>query len=498
VRLQRPLQLLTGGPLDLPERQQTLRKAIAWSYSLLPAAEQKLFRRLSVFAGGFTLDGAEAVCDTGLDLQLDVMDGVASLVDQSLVYPVDRGAAEPRFSMLQTIREFGTEMLAESGEEAQTRRAHAAYCLVIAEEGNPELRQEERNRWLSRCDLEIDNFRQALDWLYEARELEWNLRLGVALFRFWDMREHLSEGRARLQTILNMLGSEQMMERARVALFVGALAASQSDHEAAERYLSLGLEFYEAAGHDPGIAAGLNALAIAARDRGDYAAAQSRFERSLACWRMLPDQLAIARCLHNLANVLKVRGDYARAISLLQEATGIFEKVGDRSGAAWSMNQLGDVESAAGEPGEARRCYEQALATFRDAGDPWGSGRSLTDLGHIHLAEGRLEEGRKAFRESLDIFGKLQHRRGVARVLEGYATLALAGGDAAASLKLAAAAWSIRRQIDAPLGRNEQARVDETTRSARAVIGATESEKAWSEGAAMSLEEAIAFALRQS
>jgi predicted ATPase/DNA-binding winged helix-turn-helix (wHTH) protein len=496
-KLQRPLQLLTGGPLDVPERQQTLRDAIAWSYSLLSDTEQRLFRRLSVFAGGCTLEAAEAVCNTGLDLELDVVDGITSLVDKNLLQRTDRGMAEPRFSMLQTIREFAAEHFEISGEEVATRRAHAAYCIVLAEEGNPDLNQEKRNDWLFRCDLEVDNFRVALDWLIGSDEREWSLRLGVALFRFWDMREHLSEGRARLEAILQLARSEFTMERARVALFVGALAAAQSDNPASERFLSMGLELYEELGHDPGIAAALNALAIVARDRGDYSVAQARFERSLACWRLLADSISVARCLHNLASVVKIRGDHARAIWALQESSDIFKRLGDRSGAAWSLNQLGDVEYASGELVKARLCYEQALAEFRDAQDPWGTGRSLTDLGCIQLEEGRLEEARNAFRESLQIFGNLRHRRGVARALEGYATLAFAEGDAVGTLRLASAALQIRKQIDAPLSKSEHVCLDESVKSAKGLLSVSQSEQAWTEGIAMSLEEAIAYAVRQ-
>jgi tetratricopeptide (TPR) repeat protein len=195
--------------------------------------------------------------------------------------------------------------------------------------------------------------------------------------------------------------------------------------------------------------------------------------------------------------VVKVRGDYARAIWALREASDIFEKLGDRIGAAWSMNQLGDVVCASGELAKGRGCYERALAAFRDARDPWGTGRSLTDLGYIHLGEDRVGEAHDAFRESLEIFGHLQHRRGIARVLEGYAALALAGRNAAGALKLAAAATRIRRQIDAPLARNEQARVDKTIHSARALLIAAESDKAWTEGIAMSLDSAMDYAFMQ-
>ena len=205
-RLQSRLQLLTGGALDLPERQQTLRKTIDWSHDLLNEAERKLFRRLSVFVGGCTLEAAEAVCNTSRDLGIDLFEGLSSLVDKNLVQRVDRAEAEPRFAMLETIREYALERLTDSGEQSAARRAHAAYCLVLAEEGNPELNPADRARWLTQCDVEIDNFRFALDWLFQTLDLDWGLRLCVALFRFWDMREHLTEGRARLETVLRLAG----------------------------------------------------------------------------------------------------------------------------------------------------------------------------------------------------------------------------------------------------------------------------------------------------
>ncbi len=222
-RLQSRLQLLTGGALDLPERQQTLRKTIDWSHDLLNEAERKLFRRLSVFVGGCTLEAAEAVCNTSRDLGIDLVEGLSSLVDKNLVQRVDRAEAQPRFAMLETIREYALERLIDGGEESAARRAHAAYCLVLAEEGNPELSSADRARWLSQCDVEIDNLRFALDWLFQTRDLDWGLRLCVALFRFWDMREHLVEGRARLETVLRLAGAEHAKERARISLFLGAL-----------------------------------------------------------------------------------------------------------------------------------------------------------------------------------------------------------------------------------------------------------------------------------
>jgi predicted ATPase/DNA-binding winged helix-turn-helix (wHTH) protein len=496
-RLQSPLQLLTGGALDQPERQQTLRKAIDWSYSLLNEAEQRLFRRLAVFAGGCTLEATEAVCNTRRDLAIEPLEGLSSLVDKNLVQPMDRAQTESRFTMLETIREFAFERLLESGDHSSARRAHAAYYLVLAEEGNPELNAAGRTRWLTQCDAEIDNFRAALDWLFQTLDLDWSLRLCVALFRFWDMREHLSEGRARIETVLRLCGEERTRERARLSLFLGALSTALGDYWAAEQSLQSSLSLYEELGDESGIAASLNALAVAARDRGDYASAQANFERSLRCWRLLSDQLAIARCLHNLANVVKVRGDYPRARWALGEATDIFEELGDRSGAAWSINQQGDIARETGDMVTAREFYQRALSVFRETGDPWGSARSLTDLGYIDCEQGNHLAGHTAFREAMELFAGLGHRRGMARVLEGYACLALAEGLAARALTLAAAAAQLRLLISAPMPQAEQSKFDRWLAPAWKTVSEPEAKDAWAKGAAMSPEKAMRYSLEE-
>jgi predicted ATPase/DNA-binding winged helix-turn-helix (wHTH) protein len=496
-RLQSRLQLLTGGALDLPERQQTLRKTIDWSHDLLNEAERKLFRRLSVFSGGCTLEAAEAVCNTGRDLGIDLFEGLSSLVDKNLVQCTDRTGTEMRFAMLEMIREYALERLADQAEESSTRRAHAAYYLVIAEEGNPELDPTERVRWLAQCDAEIDNFRFALDWLFQTQDLDWGFRLCVALFRFWEMREHLTEGRARLESILYLAGSRHSKERARVSHFLGALVTSQGDFATAEHFLEQSLTLYMELDDQWGIAASLNALAIAARDRGDYALAQSNFERSLACWRLLPDRLAIARCLHNLANVVKVRGDYSRARLALREAAEIFEDLGDRSGAAWSTNQQGDIAREQGDLIAARRFYQHALSAFRESGDRWGSARSLTDIAGIDCEQGKHLAAQTAYREALEIFAGLGHRRGMARALEGSACLALARGHAARALKLAAAAAHLRHLIGARLPQAEQLKLDQSLLPAWELLGEAEGESAWAEGSAMSLEKLIQYSLEE-
>jgi tetratricopeptide (TPR) repeat protein len=343
----------------------------------------------------------------------------------------------------------------------------------------------------------MDNFRAALDWLFQTQDLDWSLRLCVALFRFWDMREHLSEGRAQLEKVLRLAGTERTRDRARVSQFIGALATAQGDFKEAELALQQGLDLYEEVGDEPGIAASLNALAVSARDRGDYAAAQKNFERSLGCWRLLSDHLAIARCLHNFANVAKFRGDYQPAREALLEAADIFEKLGDRSGAAWSINQQGDIARESGDIISAREFYRRALSAFGEAGDPWGSARSLTDLAYIECEQAEHSAARSAFREAMEIFASLGQRRGIARVLEGCASLALAEGHAPRALTLAAAARQLRRLIGASLSQSEQSGLDRKLAPAWKAISQFEGKVAWTKGSAMSLEDAMQYSLEE-
>ena len=496
ARLESRLQLLTTGTRDLPQRQQTLRNAIDWSYCLLDEAEQKLFRRLGVFWGGCTLEGAEAVGNTRNDLGAEIFELMSSLVDKSLVQQRQDGDEEPRFRMLETIREYSLERLQNSGEEAATKRSHAAYCLVLAEEGNPDLNESDRAAWLTRCDIEDDDFRAALDWLFQTRDLAWSFRLCLALFKFWEMREHLTEGRARLETILHLAGAEYSKERAKVCLGLGALTTFLGDFEAAARFLEQSLSVSQELQDDWGIAIALNALAISARDRGDYIAAQNNFEKSLACWRKVGDRMATARCLHNLATVARSCGDYARARFALHEALEIFARLGDRTGAAWSLNQQGDVAREQGDLEAARAIYQQALSAFREIGDHWGCGRSLADLGAVACDQGDYAESVAAYRESLKVFTSLEHRRGIARVLDGLACVALAKGDPRRALAAAAAAAHLRQQVSAPLPPAEQSKLDERLRPAWKSLGKAKGDAAWAAGWEMTPESAIEYSLQ--
>jgi predicted ATPase len=255
-RIESRLDLLGGGARDLPERQRTLRRTIDWSHDLLSPAEQRLFRRLAAFVGGFTLEAAEAVCNTQEDLGMDLFEGVASLVDKSLLTQTGSGEGEPRFTMLETIREYGLERLEQSGELEAVRRAHAAYCLVLAEEGMTAMSAPEQEAWLTRCDAESDNFRVAIKCLAAARDAEWGLRLGAALLRFWESREHLSEGRAALRALLEIpCADSSSMHRARALFASGLLADAQLDGASADELTRRSLEIHQQLGDKQGIAA---------------------------------------------------------------------------------------------------------------------------------------------------------------------------------------------------------------------------------------------------
>jgi tetratricopeptide (TPR) repeat protein len=320
----------------------------------------------------------------------------------------------------------------------------------------------------------------------------------MALFRFWDMREHLIEGRTYLEAVLRLTGEGYAKERAKILQFLGALATAEGDFMAAHQFLEKSLTLYEKLADQWGIAASLNALAVSARDRGDYASSQHDFERSLAAWRALSDPLSVARCLHNLANVAKVLGDYSRAKAALREATSIFERLGDHSGAAWSINQQGDIAREEGELAVASDLYQRALAAFRAVGDRWGSARSLADLGYIYSEQGDYLAAHAAYREALELFAQLEHRRGIARALEGAACLAVAQAQPARALTLAAAADHMRRLISAPLTQAEQTKLDQKLAPARHKLSDQEAQEAWREGSAMGLEAAIQFSLQVS
>ncbi len=494
ARLESRLSLLTGGARDLPTRQQTLRNTVDWSYGLLNDAEQTLFRRLSVFTGGCTLEAVEAVCDTKGDLGLDVLDGMASMADKSLAQQVEQADKETRLFMLSTIREYALERLAESEDESATRRAHAAYYLVLAEEGAEDIATHPE--WLDHFEVEHDNFRLALDYLIETGDAEWGLRLGAGLFRFWETREHLTEGRHAIARILALEGAASRPKLCARLLFAAAvLAGEQGDYGSAQQMFEDSLESCLELQDNRGVAVALNALAVNARDRDELARASLLFERCVAIWKDLGEPADIARALSNLASVLKLQGEYGRASSLYDECLAMFRQAGDGAGVAWTLNYQGDVARKKADFIAARSFCEQSLVEFRRLRDSWGIASTLSDLASLSCDQGKNAEARRLYGESISVFQELGHKRGIARALECLAVSAAAQSRAEQSLHLAGAAAALRQRLGAPLTPAEQPSLEKALEFARRALGNDAGLAAWMEGWAMPVEQAVREAL---
>jgi tetratricopeptide (TPR) repeat protein len=420
---------------------------------------------------------------------LDLLDGMGSLLDRSLVQQSEHENGESRFVMLETIREYALEKLQASGEENTTKRAHAAYCLVLAEEEAAEKSGSGNSKWLERFALEHNNFLAALEWLTDTGEANWGLRLGTALFRFWEIREYFAEGRDRLGRLLQLPGAAAPTKTRMRALFAGGvLAGEQGDYATASRFIRESEDIARQLGDNTGIAVSVNALAVHARDRGDVAEANELFEKSLALWRESGDLIAVARALSNLANVAKLKGDYVRSRSLYSEALAIFRGLRDRAGVAWSLDYQGDIARAQGDLAGAKSLYEEALAIFRELGDRWGIAGTLADLGNLARQEHNYERAHELFRESIRIFQELDHKRGIARLLECFACSAAAQLHAERSLRLAGAAAALRQSIGAPLTPADQASLEASLDAVRRAMSNTAGTTAWLEGWALPIE----------
>ena len=365
---------LAGTSRNLPARQQTLRQTIDWGYELLSPAEQRLFRRLAVFAGGMTLEAAEAVCDARQDLGLDVFDGISSLVDKSLVRPADDSANEARFAMLATIRDYGIERLAAAGELDSCRRAHAAYCLILAEESTA-AGAAEQLRWLELCDREHANLRAAIEYLIDSRQAEWALRLCSALLPFWQARAHFAEATERLTRALRLTAGTPPSEAwTRATFALGTLWATMGEFEKAVQLHLQVLSEFRAQGDMRGMAVALNAIGTCYYLSQRLDEAEEPFAEALSIFRGLGDERAVARTLSNIAGMALERGDIPRAAALLQQVRAGCEGVGDTAGAAWALNFEAQVELRRGDRAAARNLYSEALSRFRSMSDAWGAG----------------------------------------------------------------------------------------------------------------------------
>jgi predicted ATPase len=490
ARLDHCLNLLTGGPRDVPTRQQTLRATMDWSHQVLSPAEQRLFRRLAVFAGPCTIEAAEAVCDVRQDLGIDVLEGMASLVDQSLLRRCEGGDGEPRFEMLATIREYALERLVAEGEEPLARRAHAAYALVVAEEGGRGICGPAPAAWLARFDVELDDLRAALDHLIGAGNAEWATRLVTALLPYWRRRELLTEGRERFTAALGLAGASPLT-RAQALYAASLLTGEQGDGPTTRALLDESVALYRGLGEERAALVALNALAVACQLMGDLASARTHLESVLGEARRLGDADTVARALNNLGSVAHATGDLAEARRAYEECRAAFEERSDRTGAAWALNQGGDVARDAGQRAEAGALYADSLRIFREAGDVDGIATALADVARLAREDGDLLQARACCREALGT-GSIG-RRALVRVLEELAALAAASREAERALVLFAAAAGLRSRLGMPLPVTKRRSMWQVIEDQRTLVGRA-APAAWSRGWHMSPEQVKEYA----
>ncbi len=418
-RLTHRLEVLTSGTQNVPARQQTLRNTIAWSYHLLDAAEQRLFRRLAVFVGGCTLEAIEAICGAFADEAVSALDNVASLIDKSLLQQSEQGDEEPRFVMLETIREYGLECLSASGEEEITRMAHAAYYLALAEEAEPHYGGPQQVVWLERLEREHDNMRAALHWSIEQgaakHRIEIGLRLGGALRRFWILRGYWSEGQDFLERALAASEGIAAPMRAKALIAAANLAVNQVDYEQAEALCQESLALCRELGDQAGIAYSLYLLAWVARDRDNFSAARSFVEEALALFSYLGDKENTVWSLFALASLDTIQGEYTRACALLEESLTLFREQGNKIGLAWSLYCLAQarLESQA-DPAIVHSLLEESLVLWRELGDPRGTAYAVFLSGQVAFRQGDGATARSLAEESVRRYKEIGDRQGIA------------------------------------------------------------------------------------
>jgi predicted ATPase/DNA-binding CsgD family transcriptional regulator len=500
ARLDDALGLLTGGSRTAPSRHRTLRGTLDWSYGLLPDEERVLFRRLSVFVGGFALGAAEKVCAGDGLAGDDVLDLLSRLVDKSLVAVGHRGN-EARYRLLATVRQYAAEKLTASGEEEWTRRRHAAFFLGLARDAEAALRGPGQERWLDRLEAELGNLRDAVRRSVESGRSEENeagLRLAGALWRFCYLRGYYGQGRAWLETALASGASAPPEARAEALIGAGVLALLQCEYGQAEERLREALVLCRELGDGRGEASALQMLGSVARERGHYGRAEAHHEESLELWRGLGDEHEAARSLNYLGFVAWLQERHGQARDLCGPSLATFRRLGDAEGVTWALINLGSAALYGGEPGRAEALLEEGLSTASHAGYREGVAWSLGQLGTVARRYGDQGGAEELLRESLKAHRELGDRWRMASAIENLAGTAQARGLPERAARLFGAADTLRRRLSAPIPPAERADRDEGLRAARAGLDEGRFEKALAAGRAMGLEEATALAMQET
>ncbi len=507
----RQLELLAGTTRDLPARHRTLKNAIEWSYELLDEGEQKVFRALSIFVGGCTLEALEEVCDWRSDPSFTssapgsevsdpgLPDVVASLIAKSLLIQHGEPGDEPRLEMLEAIREYAQQRLVESGEANELCWRHARYYLSLVEEAEPELLGSGQGKWLARLDHDYSNIREVLDWAAEgvaneasgSREYSENstdltrsslgLRMTAALWRYWLIHGYFGEG---LEYLAKMLSS------------------TESPAAAAEAGTGAGTGESPVPGYErTGVPVQGAVMALARAKsllgmghmtfvRGDYEKAHLLLEQSLALYRELAYKPGIAQTLGNLSLVAREEGHLEDAQTYMEQALLILQETGNRWGIANALRELGVVELYQGHNAHATTLFEQSLELLRELGQKWGMAYALVSLGVVMQLEGDSSKAESLLSESLLIGSELGDQHIIAQCLEGLASAAASKGDTTHAAQLWGAAQALRESVGAALSDFDRANHERDIEAARTQVVPGAWEAAWTEGYSQPLEYA--------
>jgi predicted ATPase/class 3 adenylate cyclase/Tfp pilus assembly protein PilF len=496
-RLDHRFRLLTGGSRTALPRQQTLRSLIDWSYDLLLDPEKVLLQRLSVFAGGWTLEAAERICAGGQVEDGQVLDLLSSLVDKSLV-AVEQGDGRVRYRLLETVRQYARERLLESESAEAIRERHRDYFLQLLEAADEKLLGAEQGAWLQRLEEEHDNLRLALEWSHGESHADEDLRLCRAMHRFWMTHGYIAEGRQWCARILAKPAPvPPTWAYAKCLNAAGSLAFHETDYPAARTLLERSLALSRALDDRKGVAHVLNNLGAVAIEQGDHSAARRLYEESLALLRELGDRPVAAGVLGNLAMVAHECDDLDSARALAEESLAMSRALGDRGRVADAMNTLANVACDQGDFVTASTLAQDSLAIGHELGDRDCIATSQRNLAMVAFLRGHLDEAQSLYRDALGIRVELGDRLGIARALEGGAAVAAARGDSLAAARTWGAAERVREEIGSPVAPNERMRNDRLVTAARTALGDERAfERAWKQGRKVPLNEAIELAMK--
>jgi tetratricopeptide (TPR) repeat protein len=473
------LRVVAGGPVDLPARQQTLRDTIAWSYHLLDADQQRLFRILGVFAGGFALEAVATVATEGDPFA--ALEGLEGLVDQSLI--VDRSPAdgEPRFAMLETIREFALEQLRASGDERSVREAQASWGLTLATQVEAALSGPEERPWLARLDAERDNLRAALEWAAQADEPELTLQLAMALWPIWTRQGHVMEGQRWLERALAAPGVPDAT-RAQALYRLGSLAIDLSDYTRARAFYEASLALCHAAGDERGVARARTGLGIVATDTGAFTEARQQYRAALAIHEHLEDSVAQAWSRFNLGQVASASGALDEAWEHHQAALTLRRGVAgsDTTGIGYSLFALGQVARRMRRLADALAFLDQSLQIFQRVSDRQGLAYATLEKGRTLLAQGDMDEALPLLREATATFSEMGDWLAVIDSLEAMAVASWQAQDRTLAVRLLDGTSHWREYLGLP--------VPPVERQALAALGHAVQERGQPDGRATSEE----------